>query len=328
MDLIKVKNLTKKFKDLTAVDSVSFNIGTGEIFGLLGPNGAGKTTTISMLATMLNPTSGTATINGFDIETQQADVRKSIGIVFQDQSLDEELTAYENMDLHGRLYRVPKEIRQKKITELLLLVELEDRKDDLVKTFSGGMRRRLEIARGLLHEPRILFLDEPTLGLDPQTRNHIWQYITKLNKEKKITIILTTHYMDEADKLCKNIGIIDKGKVVIIDTPSNLKDQLGGDIITLESSNNKKLIPVLKKTKGIQKITTKDNQVIINLQNSEKHVAEIVKLAEKNKIKINSISTHKPTLEDVFLHFTGKSIREEDASAKDQMRLRQRAWRR
>ncbi len=232
---IHIQNLTRRFNDLVAVDNISFDIDQGEIFGLLGPNGAGKTTTLSMLSTMLKPTSGSATINGIDIEKDEDGVRKSIGIVFQDQSLDEELTAWENMDFHGRLYRIPADIRKQRITELLKLVELEDRKDDIVKTFSGGMRRRLEIARGLLHHPSVLFLDEPTLGLDPQTRNHLWQYIATLAKEKGITIILTTHYMDEADRLCNRIAIIDHGKIIALDTPKNLKDGIGGDVVTIKS---------------------------------------------------------------------------------------------
>ncbi len=213
MFAVTVEGLTKKFGDFTAVNNLSFNIKKGEVFGLLGPNGAGKTTTMSMLSTMLKPSSGKASVNGYDILKNEDDVRRSIGIVFQDQSLDEELTAYENMDFHGRLYRIPKDIRQKKIMELLKLVELDEKKDNIVKTYSGGMRRRLEIARGLLHEPKVLFLDEPTLGLDPQTRNLLWDYIDKLNKEKGISIILTTHYMEEADKLCHRIAIIDRGEI-------------------------------------------------------------------------------------------------------------------
>jgi len=328
MPAIEVENLTKEFNGLTAVDNISFTIEKGEIFGLLGPNGAGKTTTISMLSTMLDLTSGKASVNGFDITNNKDEVRKSIGIVFQDQSLDEELTAYENMDFHGRLYRIPKEIRQKKIRELLQLVGLEDRKDDLVKTFSGGMRRRLEIARGLLHEPKILFLDEPTLGLDPQTRNHLWQYIKKLNEEKNITIILTTHYMEEADKLCNTMAIIDKGKIIALNTPGRLKEEIGGDIITIESPNTDKLAVYLKQLPWIKSTQKHNNHLTINLQNAEKHVADIVRLSEKNKIDILSISIHKPTLEDVFLHVTGKTIREEEASTKDNMRLRRRMWRR
>src|SRR5208337_1656487 len=232
---IHVKDLTRRFGELVAVDQISFDIELGEIFGLLGPNGAGKTTTLSMLATMLETTSGTASVMGIDIADNQDGVRKAIGIVFQDQSLDEELTAWENMDFHGRLYRIPKETREQRTGELLKLVELFDRRNDIVKTFSGGMRRRLEIARGLLHHPAVLFLDEPTLGLDPQTRNHLWEYIETLAKEKNITIILTTHYMEEADRLCNRIAIIDHGKIIALDTPDRLKDSIGGDVVTIRS---------------------------------------------------------------------------------------------
>ncbi|MFA6462232.1 MAG: ATP-binding cassette domain-containing protein [Candidatus Woesearchaeota archaeon] len=328
MDIIKITNLTKKFGEFTAVNSINFEVKQGEIFGFLGPNGAGKTTTISMLATILKATSGEATVNGYDITTQQDEVRTSIGIVFQDQSLDEELTAYENMDFHGRLYHVPKEVRKDKILKLLRLVELEDRKNDLVKTFSGGMRRRLEIARGLLHEPKVLFLDEPTLGLDPQTRNHLWDYIRKLNQEQHITIILTTHYMEEADRLCNTIAIIDQGKIVTSGTPSFLKDAIGGDIITLESSDNQKLLSSLVKFKWVNKAQTHNGSLTINLKQSEKHVVDIVSLANKEKINISTLTVHKPTLEDVFLHFTGKTIREEEAGPKDAMRMQHKMWRR
>ena len=326
MDAIKIENLTKKFGDFTAVDDISLEIPEHEVFGLLGPNGAGKTTTISMLSTILPATSGKGYVNGFEISKDQSNVRKSIGIVFQDQSLDEELTAYENMDFHGRLYRVPKDVREKKIVELLNLVELYDRKDSLVKTFSGGMRRRLEIARGLLHEPKILFLDEPTLGLDPQTRNHLWEYISKLNKEKGITIILTTHYMDEADRLCKRVAIIDKGKIIALDTPDNLKEQIGGDVITIKSSDNEKMHTLLKDMSWIKHIDMHDGDITTSLQNAEEHVAEIANLAASNGITISSLSINKPTLEDVFLYFTGRTIREEESSGKDKMRMRARMW--
>ncbi len=328
MPAIKVEKLTKKFNGLVAVDNVSFSIKPGDIFGLLGPNGAGKTTTISMLSTILKPTSGMALVNGFNITEKQDDVRKSIGIVFQDQSLDEELTAYENMDFHGRLYRIPKEERKKKIAELLKLVGLEERKDYLVKTFSGGMRRRLEIARGLLHKPEILFLDEPTLGLDPQTRNHLWKYIQKLNTEKKITIILSTHYMEEADRLCSTVAIIDKGKIVVMDTPENLKDGLGGDTITIRSSDNEQLKQKLESLDGVKHIRLHDGTVTINLKNAEKHIAEIVNLSSSSNLSIYSVSINKPSLEDVFLHYTGRSIREEGADIKDRMRLRRKMLRR
>lgn len=318
---IEVRNLTKKFDDFTAVDNISLSINSGEVFGLLGPNGAGKTTIIAMLSTILKPTSGSASVNNFDILKNEGDVRKSIGIVFQDQSLDEELTAYENMDFHGRLYRIPKKIRQKKSIELLKLVELETKKNNLVKTFSGGMRRRLEIARGLLHEPKVLFLDEPTLGLDPQTRNRLWEYIEKLNNEKGITIILTTHYMEEADILCNRVAIIDKGKIIALDTSEKLKEEIGGDVITIKSSERDRLHAKINTLSWVKSAEPHDDSVTISLQNAEKHVVDIVNLASGNGIAIDSISIHKPTLEDVFLHFTGRTMREEESSTKDKMRM-------
>jgi len=222
-NIIEIKNLTKKFKDFTAVDNISLNVKKGEIFAFLGPNGAGKTTTIKMLTTLATPTSGTIIINGFDPAIQQNQVRSSFGIVFQDPSLDDELTAYENLNLHGMLYKIKVKDRRERIKQLLTFVELWDRKDDLVKHFSGGMKRRLEIARGFLHHPKVLFLDEPTIGLDPQTRNHIWEYLKKMNKEEGITVFLTTHYMEEADKVCDRIAIIDHGKIIAQGTADELK---------------------------------------------------------------------------------------------------------
>ncbi len=325
--MIEVENLTKRFDGHVAVDNISFTIERGEIFGLLGPNGAGKTTTISMLATLLRPTSGTARVNGFDITTRAGEVRKSIGIVFQDQSLDEELTAYENMDFHGRLYRIPRNVRQQRISDLLSLVELADRKNSLVKTFSGGMRRRLEIARALLHEPKVFFLDEPTLGLDPQTRNHIWAYIERLNKEKGITIILTTHYMDEADRLCDRVAIIDRGSIIALDTPDKLKDEVGGDVVTLESRDTEGLYTQLRKAAWIEHIEQHDGVITLTLHNAERHIAEIVQLSTTNGIDIESISIHKPTLEDVFLRLTGRTIRVEEADIRDRMRMMHRLHR-
>lgn len=225
--MIKVINTTKKFKNFTAVDSISFEVGEGEIFGFLGPNGAGKTTTIKMLTTLLEPTSGHLEINGHDPVKDKNGVRHSFGIVFQDPSLDDELTAFENMEFHGILYKVPKKLLKERITHLLKFVELWDRKDDLVKHFSGGMKRRLEIARGLIHHPKILFLDEPTLGLDPQTRNHIWTYIAELNKKEKMTVFFTTHYMEEADRVADRIAIIDHGKIVVSGSTEELKKKTG-----------------------------------------------------------------------------------------------------
>lgn len=221
--MIEVENLTKRFGGVTAVDNISFSIDKGEIFAFLGPNGAGKTTTIKILTTLLRPTSGNIRLNENDPTKNQDEVRRSFGIVFQDPSLDDELTAFENMEFHGVLYQVPKEIRRERIEQLLKFVELWDRKNDLVKHFSGGMRRRLEVARGLIHHPKILFLDEPTLGLDPQTRYHIWSYIKSLNKEKKMTVFFTTHYMDEAERIARRIAIIDHGKIIVQGTPEELK---------------------------------------------------------------------------------------------------------
>jgi len=327
VDIVDIRNLVKDFDGLKAVDGVSFTVSEGEIFGFLGPNGAGKTTTISMLATLLEPTSGQAYVNGYDILKEKDAVRKSIGIVFQDQSLDEELTAYENMDFHGRLYKVPAAIRKEKIIQLLQLVELDDRTNDLVKTFSGGMRRRLEIARGLLHEPKVLFLDEPTLGLDPQTRNHIWEYIKALNESKRMTIILTTHYMDEADRLCNRVAIIDSGKIVAIDTPERLKESIGGDVIAFETSDNRSLLELASKQAWYKSAKEVNGSVILNVQDADKNVAEIVSLSCKTSIAVKSISIHKPTLEDVFLHYTGKRIRAEEAGTKDRMRMMHRMHR-
>ncbi len=223
--IIKVDNLVKEFSGFKAVDHISFEVKKGEVFAFLGPNGAGKTTTIKILTTLLHPTEGTVEINGFNILTDKDDVRRSLGIVFQDPSLDDELTAYENMEFHGILCRVPGNVRRQRIEELLKFVELWDRKNNLVKTFSGGMKRRLEVARGLLHRPKILFLDEPTLGLDPQTRNHIWSYIQQLNNEDEITIFLTTHYLEEAEKVADRIAVIDHGEIIALGKAKDLETQ-------------------------------------------------------------------------------------------------------
>jgi ABC-2 type transport system ATP-binding protein len=235
VDIIEVKELTKRYDSLVAVDHVSFAVEKGEIFGFLGPNGAGKSTTISMLATILTPSGGDATISGFSIRRQRDAVRRAIGMVFQDASLDNRLTAEENLRFHARLYGVPKDDYRRRMEEVLRLVDLWDRKRDIVETFSGGMKRRLEIARGLIHYPDVLFLDEPTIGLDPQTRALLWDYVLKLKHDRAMTIFMTTHYMDEAE-YCDRIGIIDHGKIVALDTPANLKRQLGGDVVRIESS--------------------------------------------------------------------------------------------
>jgi ABC-2 type transport system ATP-binding protein len=304
MHIIETKNLTKKFEKMTAVDNLNLKINEGEIFGLLGPNGAGKTTTLLMLVTLKPPTSGTAMINGFDIIKQPAKVRKSIGIVFQDPSSDEILTGYENLKLHGWLYDMADDLREERIKEVLELVELTDRKNDRVKKYSGGMRRRLELARGLMHHPKILFLDEPTLGLDPQSREHIWKYIENLAKEKNMTIILTTHYMDEADKLCDRLAIIDKGRIVVLGSPKQLKKDLGGDIIRLKAKALD--IDVLKSLPYVKDISPCDGEVCLTLEDANSHLQEILKLVGK----IDSVEIRSPTLDDVFLQYTGRAMRE------------------
>jgi ABC-2 type transport system ATP-binding protein len=232
--MIRAQGLVKKFGDFTAVDNIAFDVAKGEIFAFLGPNGAGKTTTIKMLTTLLRPTSGSVSLDGLDPVTHQTAARKQFGIVFQDPSVDDELTAYENMDFHGVLYSVPRKLRQERIEALLKLFELWDRRKDQVKQFSGGMRRRLEIARSLLHTPKIIFLDEPTLGLDPQTRNQLWTHIKKLNDEEHVTVFLTTHYMEEAERVAHRIAIIDHGKIIVQGTPDELKAQTGTE--TLEQA--------------------------------------------------------------------------------------------
>ena len=310
MNVIETKNLTKKYdgkNGLLAVDSINFEVKQGEIFGLLGPNGAGKTTTLMMLTTLRAPTSGTATVNGFDIVKQQSRVRQSLGMVFQDPSSDDILTGYENLKLHGMLYGMPTELREKRIKEVLELVDMTDRKGDLVKKYSGGMRRRLEIARGLMHHPKVLFLDEPTLGLDPQTREHIWTYIEKLAKEENMSIIITTHYMDEAEKLCDRIAIIDNGKIVVLDTPENLKKVIGGDIVTL--STKRKNVDNVRKLKFVKKVEHQDHIVKLTVIDANKHLQEIL----KDIGDVDSVEVHTPTLNDVFLHYTGREIRTDAA---------------
>ena len=307
MAVIETENLTKKYNGLTAVDNLNLKIEEGEIFGLLGPNGAGKTTTLLTLTTLIEPTSGTAKVNGFDVVKQSDLVRKSIGIVFQDPSSDEILTGYENLKLHGLLYGMEPSLREKRIKDVLELVDLTDRKNDLVKKYSGGMRRRLELARGLMHHPKILFLDEPTLGLDPQSRTHIWQYIEKLQKEENISVIITTHYMEEVDRLCNRMAIIDAGKIVVLGTPEELKKVIGGDVVTVKTENPN--IAAVKKLDFVKKIETKNGLVYLTVTDADKNLSEILQAIGK----VESVEVHKPTLDDVFIHYTGKEIREGEA---------------
>jgi ABC-2 type transport system ATP-binding protein len=308
---IETKQLTKAYGPLKAVDSLDVTVEPGEIFGLLGPNGAGKTTTVSMLCTILKPTSGTATVNGFDIVREANKVRKSIGIVFQDPSIDDRLTGRENLYMHANLFGVPASEQKERINRILKLVELEDRANDLLRTYSGGMRRRLELGRGLLHYPKVLFLDEPTVGLDPQTRDHIWKYIKELKQAHDITVVLTTHYMDEADRLSDRIGIIDHGKLVILDTPSKLKATLEGDIVVVRANNIDALSELVTKWLGLDKKTIVDGALEITVRNGKEAMPRIMELATQNNIYVESLLLREPNFEDVFLHYTGRNIRED-----------------
>ena len=307
--VIETSQLTKKFGSFTAVDRLNITVESGEIFGLLGPNGAGKTTSISMLCTMLKPSSGTAKVNGFDIVKEAMQVRKSIGIVFQDPSVDDRMTGRENLLMHANLYGVPTSEQNERINSVLKLVELDERADDLTRTYSGGMRRRLELARGLIHYPKVLFLDEPTIGLDPQTRDHVWRYIRDLKEAHDITVVLTTHYMDEADRLSDRIAIMDYGKIIALDTSSKLKETLEGDVITVKADNLEALLSIITEKMGLQKTQMVDDTLEITVQNGKSLLPRIVDMATQNKIYVESIRLREPNLEDVFLHYTGRTIR-------------------
>ena len=327
MDAVEVDGLIRNFDDFRAVNEISFEVHESEIFGFLGPNGAGKTTTINMLCTLLRPTGGSARVNGFDVSTQQAEVRSSIGLIFQDPSLDEELTAHENMRFHAMLYDVSREDFKRRSEELIEMVDLTDKLRDQVRTYSGGMKRRLEIARGLLHRPRVLFLDEPTLGLDPQTRRHIWDYLRKLREQREVTMFMTTHYMDEAEN-CNRIAIIDHGQIVAIDTPANLKERVGGDIITLRTSNNELAGERITQAHGIETRTGPEGQLIVETDRGDQFIPKIIETFSNGSepIEVQSVSLRQPTLEDVFIKLTGHAIREEEADSKDQMRHRGRMF--
>lgn len=312
MTIIETFNLSKSFNGLKAVDNVNLKVEDGEIFGLLGPNGAGKTTLISILCTLIKPSSGKAKLNGFDVVEESSEVRKSIGIVFQDPSLDTRLTAIENLKFHASLYKVPKEEREKRMKEVLELVDLKDKTNFLVRNFSSGMKRRLEIARALLHYPKVLFLDEPTIGLDPATRLKIWNYILELKKREDMTIFLTTHYMEEADYLCNRIAIMNKGKIIVIDKPDNLKRRIKGDVVIVEANNNlEKLKDDLKRLDYVESINVIKNKLYLNVENSEKVLSKLIEFFRKRKIKITSINVRKPSLDDVFIYYAGREIADE-----------------
>ena len=314
--MITIKNLIKKYENLTVLNNINLEIYDNEIFGLLGPNGAGKTTLIHILATLIKPTSGSAIVNGYDIIKKPSKVRSSVGIVFQAPSSDDMLTAYENLKIHSLLYGVSADVREKRISEVLELVGLTYRKDDQVKKYSGGMRRRLEIARGLIHKPKVIFLDEPTLGLDPGSREIMWKYIDRLVKDEKITLILTTHYMEEADFLCNRIGIIDKGKIIELDSPSRLKESLGGEIIEIELKNKEEgakdiIEKILKPYNFVHKVELNEKEdVVIYVEHASHNLPVILKAIDNSGSTntVKSVDFRSPTLNDVFLKFTGRHI--------------------
>jgi ABC-2 type transport system ATP-binding protein len=305
--VIKTEGLTKKYGKITAVEGLNLEVKEGEIFGLLGPNGAGKTTLISMLCTILKPTSGRAWVNGFDIVKESGKVRKSIGIVFQQPSVDDLLTGRENLAMHNLLFGVPRGIRKQRIDEVLSIVNLEKRADDLVNTYSGGMRRRLELARGIMHHPKILFLDEPTLGLDPQTREHIWEYIVNLAEKECMTVMLTTHYMEEAEQLCDRVAIIDYGKIVALDSPDTLKSRIAGDVVKVKQKVRD--IETIKKLDYVKSVQEKDGLLYLSIKNASSHLQDLLTRTGP----IDFVEVRSGTLNDVFLYYTGREIREAEA---------------
>lgn len=312
---VEVHDLVRQFDTFRAVDGISFVVHPGEVFGFLGPNGAGKSTTIKMLCTLLRPTAGEARVNGYDVLRDPARVRQSIGIIFQDYSLDDRITAEENLRFHCMIYHVPHAVREERIRQMLAMVNLSDRAKDKVRTYSGGMKRRLEIARGLLHHPTVLFLDEPTVGLDPQTRQTIWEHIHELRRREGITIFMTTHYMDEAEN-CDRIAVIDHAKIIALDTPAALKAQTGGDIVRLRTADNEAAREFLQQE---YRITARDEQGTLRfeVEHGDKFVP---RLLGNMPVPVQAVEIARPTLNDVFLHLTGRAIRDEGADATSRLR--------
>ncbi|MEM2110148.1 MAG: ATP-binding cassette domain-containing protein [Candidatus Odinarchaeota archaeon] len=310
-NIIEVENLVKRFNGLTAVDSISFNVEEGEIFSLLGPNGAGKTTTINILTTLLKPDGGKAYINGVDVAKEPNRIRNMVGVTFQELVLDSNLTVWESLEFHGRLYNIPKNERRQKIKELLAVIGLEDKAKSLTKTLSGGMKRKLEIIRGLMNNPKILFLDEPSLGLDPQSRITIWEQIRKINHEG-VTIFMTTHYMDEADTLSNRIAIMNRGKIAAIDNSENLKSQLGKDLILLRVAPDikSKAVEILKGTGLLKDIKdTPSGLILSSTGKGSNTIPKLIKSLDEENIIVDSIELKRPTLDDVFLYYTGRDIK-------------------
>ncbi len=322
MTSIEVLNLRKVFGSIVAVEDVSFVVPQGQIFGFLGPNGAGKSTTINILCTLLKPTSGKAFVNGYDCLKQPHLVRQSIGVVFQDSTLDRDLTAFENLYYHSVLYNVPRHTRRALVEEALRFVGLSDRKDHLVRHFSGGMRRRLEVARAVVHQPRVLFLDEPTTGLDPQSRAALWEYIRQLPAQKGVTVFMTTHYMDEAE-ICDRIAIIDHGRVIAEGSPDELKASVGGDVVYITPVEINRAITVLRPV--FPQATIKGSEICIAVDSGSRKAPEILRLLGE---EVQSVRIQRPTLNDVFLQLTGRQIRPEHWDEEDELREAIRAYRR
>ena len=319
--VIEVERLVKKYGDIEAVRGIDLAVEQGEVFGFLGPNGAGKTTTISILCTLLRPTAGQARVAGIDVSRDPGAVRSRIGLVFQDPSLDDVLTGRENLEFHAWIYSVPASERGKRIDEMLALLQLTDRAGSQVRTYSGGMKRRLEIARGMLHQPEILFLDEPTLGLDPQTRQSIWTHLNELRDRKGITIFMTTHYMDEAE-FCDRIAIIDRGKIVALGTPDELKAMVGGDVVTITSSKSDDAAAEIEKLLGVTPV--RDNGSLrMEVPDAKVFVPRLVR---ELTAPVDTVTLRRPSLDDVFLKLTGHAIRDEEAGTKDQMRAMASRW--
>lgn len=321
MTVIQATGLVKRYGEVDAVRGIDLEVRAGEIFGFLGPNGAGKSTTISILCTLLSPTAGSARVAGIDVVQDSAGVRQRIGLVFQDPSLDDQLTGRENLEFHAFIYSVPAADRRRRIDEMLALVQLTDRARSQVKTYSGGMKRRLEIARGMLHQPQVLFLDEPTLGLDPQTRGSIWAHLNELRSRKGITIFMTTHYMDEAE-YCDRIAIIDLGKIVALGTPDELKAMVGGDVVTITSSRPDDAAREIKEMLGVT--PSRENGTLrMEVPDGKAFVPRLVR---ELTAPVDTVSMRRPSLDDVFLKLTGRAIRDEEASTKDQNRAMASRW--
>ncbi len=326
MEIVQVKNLSKVFdKEIVAVDNISFHVKEGEIFGFLGPNGAGKTTTIKVLTTLLQPTNGQVNIATFDVRKKPDSVRSSIGIVPQALTLDDDLKGMANLLLSAKLYHVPDKIAKERADELLKLVGLKDAAKRDVSTYSGGMRKRLELIIGLIHNPKVLFLDEPTLGLDIQTRSVIWDYLKKLNKENGLTIFITTHYLEEADLLCDRIAIIDQGKILVEDTPSNLKQKLGGDMIEISVDDNVKAKELISEFSSVEKIDMVGQKLRIKTKKGDEVLPSILEICKANKINVKTVALSKPSLDEVFLEYTGRSLRDTRAGFSDKAAM-QRVW--